>query len=346
MFATHVSNTGRWPRNCNLKITHMRTLTIILSFLFLLSNLVCAQDIRGGEITATYLSANTYSFNVFLYTKTSMLLDHSTVLLDYGDGVVDTLTGTETQGANDITEWYYSSSHTFPGQTIYFISLTDSLRISGIQNITNSETVGIKLKYNLFNYTVVDSNSSPVFNYNQITVSSDGSNFIHDASASDNNGDSLTYQLWNSTPGNYSSPIGATINVMTGEFQMPIANGVFAINIRVNEWRDGAIMGTISREMIIDSSWITSINDAVVKDETIKVYLHQHAELIKVESDAPLRNISIYSIDGRVVYRINNIGVNTINISSGNLVGGLYMVVVSNSDGKRKVEKLVFGISE
>ncbi len=237
---------------------------IIISF-FITFSFAKGQDIRGGEIRSywngTDSSDNTYSFNVYLYTQTSIGINHSTIFVNPGNGQTISVSGSSQNLAQDITEWHYMFNYTYLGNGIYNIQISDSFRIAGIQNITNSSLESIYLQSPIIINPFLGWNSSPQFQDRQTDVFNNSGYFVHSASAFDPEGDSLSYSLVPATSTSYSFPSGATINPVTGDFQMPFASGIYAINIRVDEWRSGVNIGTSFREMVLDSNTILGVDN-------------------------------------------------------------------------------------
>ena len=58
----------------------MTRLTTLLTAILLSTVIAVGQDIRGGEISFTNVSSLTYSFDIYLYTQTSMGILHTNIL--------------------------------------------------------------------------------------------------------------------------------------------------------------------------------------------------------------------------------------------------------------------------
>jgi hypothetical protein len=195
-----------------------------------------AQDIRGGEIRIQYITGLQYRFDVYLYTQTSLAMDHSVIAFNNGFGT-GALTGISTNLLDDFTEWHYVDTVTYPGNGVYDIYAADSFRVASIQNINNSSTEGILLSAILQINANIGSNSSPVLMSSQSTVNFSGGYFTHNPMASDPDGDTLHFSLVPTSSVSYSSPPGITIDSVTGIVQMPDAPGIYAINIRIDQLR-------------------------------------------------------------------------------------------------------------
>jgi hypothetical protein len=242
-----------------------KTLLLFFFFVPFFSSKIFCQDIRGGEIYYHYTGGLDYTIDIFLYTQTSIGIDHSTEVFHTGDGGIDTLTGTASNYSNDITQWLYSCSSIFPGNGVYNMYLLDSFRVANIQNINNSSTEGIGLSAILEISPNFIGNSSPVFMNSQSAIDVGGGYISHNPLAYDPDGDSLSFSLIPTTSATYSTPPGITINPINGMVQMPVAAGKYAINIQVDEWRilggTPHIIGTTHRQMILDSSSVVGIEE-------------------------------------------------------------------------------------
>src|SRR5689334_17924729 len=93
-----------------------------------------AQDIRGGEIHYSSISLYEYSFDIYLYTQTSLGIDRSREIFIPLNGHIDTLTGTATHYSNDITQWHYTCTAAYTNSGTYNVFLADSFRVANIQN--------------------------------------------------------------------------------------------------------------------------------------------------------------------------------------------------------------------
>lgn len=285
----------------------MRYLSRIFLFfiLTLTSFFAYTQDILGGEIITNQTSSLTYNISVFLYTKTSIGIDHSSILISTnGGGSYATQTGTSTILTNDVTEWSYSFNHTYPGSGTYSIAVKDSFRIANIINITNSSTEKILLQKDIIINPFWGINNSPVLQSKPTAIFINSGNFIHNPNAIDVDGDSLAYSLVPISASNYSFPVGAIIDSITGGFSMPLTSGGYAIGIKIDEWRLGTVIGSILREMIIDSNLITSISLMTPYEENIRVFPNpNNGNFIIDLGSAKNATIEIYSISGQLILK-------------------------------------------
>ncbi len=318
----------------------IRLILIIITFFITLS-FVYGQDIKGGEIRSYRngidSSDNTFTFNVYLYTQSSMGINHSTIYVYMGDGGQPIpVSGTSMYLYNDISEWHYAFNHTYLGNGFYNLHISDSFRIVGIQNITNSSLESIYLQSPIIINPFLGWNSSPQFQDRQTAVFNNSGYFVHNASAFDPEGDSLSYSLVPATSTSYSFPTGATINPITGDFQMPFASGIYAINIRIDEWRSGVIVGTTYREMVLDSNTIIGVNNINSENPIFTILpnpVHDVLHLIFREN-VSVASTSIFNLEGQEVLRMSKISTNNqIDISS--FANGIYFLEIN--DGSKNL---------
>ncbi len=308
-----------------------RPLLIFAShFLFIISAL--GQDIRGGEILFSHVGGYVYAFNVYLYTQTSIGINHATVLASPGDAIMSPITGTSTNLPNDITEWHYAFTHIYPGPGTFFPSVEDSFRVAGIQNINGSSNEKIFLKSKMEINPSLGLNSSPILLNKQTDVSISGGNFVHNPNAYDIDGDSLVYSLVATTSTNYSPPSGATINSITGDFQMPVSSVINAINIRIDEWRSGHYIGSTFREMLIDSNTIAGITEHKSQEEVFRIFPNPASNHFTLSlSNHKKAEVAITDITGKIIYSTTTT-TQELEISTKDFSEGVYIVQVKEEE--------------
>lgn len=166
----------------------------------------------------------------------------------------------------------------------YIVAYQRCCRIPGINNVVASGSVG-----NTFSILIpgtnsvvpnAELNSSPVFQVNDTAVICGNSFFAYSFSATDKDGDSLSYEFCNAIEGAtqgapapntatpppyfsvpYQSPYsgtqpmgsGVTINPVTGLISgiAPSTLGEYVISVCVNEYRSGLLIGTTRKELHI-----------------------------------------------------------------------------------------------
>lgn len=254
-FATHMN---RW------KNTFSKFL-MVLFFLFLSVSEVTATHQRAAEITYRWLSGLTYEVTITMYTYTPSPADDVRVTLpiSWGDNSVSDIPRIVFQSLPDnYTLNVYQMNHTFPASGTYTISVEDPNRNFGVVNIPNSVNVPIYVESTLVINPFLGVNNSVQLLNPPIDQGCVGKLFIHNPSAFDPDGDSLSYRLVAcrgasglAIPG-YTFPnasISFEMNPVTGDliWESPVIQGEFNIAFVIDEWRNGVKIGSVMRDMQI-----------------------------------------------------------------------------------------------
>lgn len=280
-----------------------RAFGFIVFFLIFSVELSYASHFRAGEILYKYLGPSTYQVTVNTYTEDNLAnQDQDSVYLDWGDGFIESIARTngilntngvpngESVSGTIKKNIYISNQHTYSGGLPFgVISLTEFNRVDNVVNMANSVDVPFHLSdsINIDLQNLYGINSSPVFLNNPIDYANLLDTFYHNPNAFDADGDSLYFELVPSLQAfgvevpQYSFPdefpIGnnnnISINGNTGQLtwatpQMP---GDYNIAIKVKEYRNGVLLGSLIRDMQIlvggennDPPQINELNDLTV----------------------------------------------------------------------------------
>ena len=252
---------------------------IILFFLVLCGLNLSATHNRAGEITYKQISLLTYEVTIITYTKDSAPADRCELEILWGDGTLDTLlrtNGTPVNGCNhsgelvgnDIKKNIYIGYHTYPAIGTYIISMFDPNRNSDIANIPNSVNTPFYIESIININPDLGYNNSPTLLNPPIDEGCVGNVFIHNPSAFDIDGDSLSYSLIDcagiggaAVPGYMLPETFSTINInpITGDFiwDYPTMQQQVNIAILIKEHRKNTsgnwiVIGQIIRDMQID----------------------------------------------------------------------------------------------
>lgn len=225
---------------------------------------VFATHNRAGEITYRQLSEFTYEVTIVTYTRTSPgSADRPKLYLNWGDNTADSLDRiSETALVNETKRNVYIGTHTFPGAGSYTMWFEDPNRNGGVMNIPNSINVPFYIQTTLVINPFVGFNSSPVLLNAPVDEACVNKLFVHNPGAYDVEGDSISYRLVECRGEDglvvvgYSYPeasTGFTLNPITGDlaWNAPLELGEFNIAILIEEWRDGVLIGSITRDMQI-----------------------------------------------------------------------------------------------
>jgi gliding motility-associated-like protein len=238
---------------------------------------------RAGEITYKHISGLTYEFTLLTYTYHPSPADRPTLTLDWGDGTSTVVNRIQKVFLpNNIDMNLYKGTHTYNGQGVFTVSMTDPNRNGGIVNIPNSISVPFYIETKVMINPFIGSNNSPVLLNPPIDNGCVGSPFIHNPAAYDPDGDSISYELVPCMEGKNKPIIGYTypsasvsfsIDPVTGDLKWinPVMQGEYNVAILIKEWRGGYLIGTIIRDMQITIAAcnnhppvIQSLNDTCV----------------------------------------------------------------------------------
>lgn len=242
----------------------MKILSIFLSWLFLPAMMFATHN-RAGQITFELVSGYTYRVTVTTFTYTRSAADRQELVVDWGDNTSSVVNRGDNKVLlpNDYYHNRYITTHTFPGPGVYEIVMQDPNRNFGINNIPNSVNVIFSIKTTLVISPEVGGNSSPQLLNFPIDRAALGHIFIHNPSAYDPNGDSLSYKLTICTEQdgrpieNYEFPDASDtlyVDPVIGDFVWfaPTDTGKYNVAINIEEWRQGVKIGNITRDMQIN----------------------------------------------------------------------------------------------
>ncbi len=232
---------------------------------------------RAGEITYRHIADLTYEITVTTCTKTSAPADRPTLEIDYGDR-----TGLDSIDRDSIINVYgdaqvnyYTTKHTYKGPGSYTISVEDPNRNANVVNIQGSVNRSFCIQTELFISPFAEGHNNSVrFKEgacNELACVDEI--YCHNVSAYDPDGDSLHYSLV--TPrGMDCEPIPVydrpdkcglcspgpnndlEIDPATGElcWDAPQVAGEYNIAIKVKEYRNGILVGSVVRDMQITAT--------------------------------------------------------------------------------------------
>jgi gliding motility-associated-like protein len=245
-----------------------RILSVILT-LFVGISICFATHNRAGEITYRQISELTYELTITTFTFTLSAADRDSLTVDWGDETTSVAPRIEiVYLPNYYKRNKYVINHTFPGPGEYEIVVQDPNRNSGVVNIPNSVNVVFSIKTTMLIHPIIGFNNTPVLLNPPIDQAALGRKFVHNPSAFDYDGDSLSYSLAvclkeNGEPiENYTFPEASDtlyVNPLTGDlvWDSPIETGDapyprnYNIAINIEEWRNGIKIGNIVRDMQI-----------------------------------------------------------------------------------------------
>ncbi|MEO7529864.1 MAG: PKD domain-containing protein [Sediminibacterium sp.] len=334
----------------------------LLSFsVFLFCNLALAVHIKGGLIKYEYVGPGTtpgtsvYTITVSLYRSCQSLGPNPSDLKIY-DPVTYAVVFSVANTASSYTLEAAPTKTTFdpcissiPNPPIcyqiysykntvtltdnvngYLIVVSDARRITNIKNIPNSNNTGITFTATIPG--IIDGvdyhiNSSPTFDFKDTALICYNSKFKYQFSASDKDGDQLTYVFGNGLDGTatpsippYSSipytagysggfPLGSTVTIdsLTGLISgiAPAQNGEYVIAVYVHEWRNGVIFNSTKKELQI------TVADCSLSVASLKPsYINCDNFVFNFQNETTAPTITSYAWDFGVTNSITDVSTN------------------------------------
>lgn len=265
---------------------HIRLLLATL-LLWVVSLSSYATHNRAGEITYRNIGGLTFEVSVLTYTYTPSLADRPDLIVKWGDGTESTIYRTSKVNLpNDVSRNVYIGTHTYSGPGIFVVSVEDPNRNAGIINMLQSVNLPFYIESVIRVSQFLGVNSSPVLLNPPLDLGCVSKPYIHNPGAYDPDGDSLAYSLIpckmgaNQTAPGYTLPQASqsfTINPFTGTVSWlnPVMRGEYNIAILIEEFRNGILIGSVTRDMQImiescnnDPPVISALNDTCVEAGT------------------------------------------------------------------------------
>ena len=242
-----------------------RKLLLILGFVFCFAFAARATHQRAAEITYTWLGGNAYEFTLtcYTYTPSPAGLQRDSLLVQWGDGLEEYIPRVVLQNlGEDYTLNVYKQIHNYSSSGTYTISMEDANRNFGVINVPNSVMVPMHIETELVINPFLGYNNSVQLLNAPVDKGCVGKLYLHNPSAYDPDGDSLSYRLVTckgqdglEIPG-YTLPQAShsfVIDSVTGELRWdaPLMQGEYNVAIMVEEWRHGVKIGSVVRDMQI-----------------------------------------------------------------------------------------------
>jgi gliding motility-associated-like protein len=249
---------------CTLRMPTLRPILLLCAMF--VSIMVLATHNRAGEIIVCHQTGPTYRITIITHTKLSAPADRPELVIDYGDGQIDTIARSSISDdpGRDLRRSEYVVLHNYPNPGVYTLSFDDQNRNSGVINVPNSISQSFCVKTQLVIGAVTGQNCSVRFLNPPIQNACINQPWIHNPAAFDANGDSLSYEpaiclgLGCEPIAGYTYPTpNYSINPTTGTitWSSPTIAGEYNIAFIVREWRrvNGVYVnvGWVTRDMQI-----------------------------------------------------------------------------------------------
>ncbi|MEA3450449.1 MAG: gliding motility-associated C-terminal domain-containing protein [Bacteroidota bacterium] len=219
---------------------------------------------RAGQIVYRHISGYTYEITVWTYTYSESLADRDSLEVDFGDGTTKWLSRNIKLYLPDYyIENRYQGIYTFNGPGTFNIVVQDPNRNKGVINIPNSVNVVFALSTILQINPFLGHNNAAVMTTRPIDKAAKNRIFIHNPGAYDPDGDSLSFKMdvcrqegGVEIPGFTLPPAtnSITVDPITGDliWDSPPNIGVYNVAMRIEEWRQGVLIGVIIRDIQIE----------------------------------------------------------------------------------------------
>lgn len=242
----------------------MRKLWLILGLLFCFAFTARATHQRAAEITYTWLGGNAYEFTLTTYNVPNAAWDQrDSLYVKWGDGAEENIPRIDWQNmGDDCVVNHYKAIHNYSTSGTYTISMEDANRNYGVVNVPNSVMVPMHIETELVINPFLGYNNSVQLLNAPVDKGCVGKLYLHNPSAYDPDGDSLSYRLVTCKGqdgmeiGGYTFPQASQsfeIDPVTGElrWENPVLQGEYNVAIMVEEWRHGVKIGSVVRDMQI-----------------------------------------------------------------------------------------------
>lgn len=254
---------------------HIRIALRHLMLLFALAEGTAANALYkyGGEIRYQHQAGYTYTIDVVLFIHTSSVDTTHQVVLDLGDGSTDTVDVADSELLPNDSNCYnwarvtYSTLHSYNGPGSYTLRVEVTNRNEGILNIPNSVNQTFCLRALLVIDPILGPNNSVQFIAPQNDISYSWSTLEHHPLPAEPDGDSLSFDLvpplgmfCYDIPGYeepeevaWSTSTWNAVDASDGTYRwyFPQLFGEYVLAIRAREWRNGTLIGEVTRDMSI-----------------------------------------------------------------------------------------------
>jgi len=345
-----------------------KIVTLFLGIAFALSSF--SSHLMGGQISATYLSSDTLGSHYFVeldvYRDTlgiqmSLLQSVEIYELDITNGSYNLVsTNTISLGASGtvatmssvygVEIYHFADSITFPANGYYMIKWSDCCRNEAIINMSSPLTEQMEF----LTYVNVDSanpNSSPtylappviylpannIWQYNPLPFDPDGDSLVWSLSVPLSNNTTVAGYQYLSDTVLYSNITGIfTMDTITGEITWdPKMVGNFVASFAIQEYRNGVLVGAMSRDMqfvVVPDSTNAVPNVSFMQSPPtnnlgypyVKIMPGQNYEITLLASDADANDIVSMDVYGEPFEMLNPASFNVSTTGNGNEIKGVF----------------------
>lgn len=284
-----------------------RKLLLLLDLFFGLAFSAMATHQRAAEITYTWLGGNAYEFTLTTYNvPNAAWSQRDSLFVKWGDGSENYIPRISWHNLDeDCVLNIYREIHNYSSSGTYVISMEDANRNYGVVNVPNSVAVPMYIETELVINPFLGFNNSVQLLNAPIDKGCVGKLYLHNPSAYDPDGDSLSYKLVTckgmdgmDIPG-YTYPQASQsfdIDPVTGElrWENPVLQGEYNVAFMVEEWRHGVKIGSVIRDMqILISTCNNDLPQIYCDDEYCIVAGEQLSFTISATDPNPYNSVTL-----------------------------------------------------
>lgn len=284
-----------------------RKLLLLLGLFFGLAFSAMATHQRAAEITYTWLGGNAYEFTLTTYNvPNAAWSQRDSLFVKWGDGSENYIPRISWNNLDeDCVLNIYREIHNYSSSGTYVISMEDANRNYGVVNVPNSVAVPMYIETELVINPFLGFNNSVQLLNAPIDKGCVGKLYLHNPSAYDPDGDSLSYKLVTckgmegmDIPG-YTYPQASQsfdIDPVTGElrWENPVLQGEYNVAFMVEEWRHGVKIGSVIRDMqILISTCNNDLPQIYCDDEYCIVAGEQLSFTISATDPNPYNSVTL-----------------------------------------------------
>ena len=283
-----------------------RKLLLIIGFLFCFAFVARATHQRAAEITYTWLGGNAYEFTLTTYNVPNAAWEQrDSLFMRWGDGGEEYIPRIHYESIG--TEFVlniYKAVHNYSSSGTYTISMEDANRNFGVINVPNSVMVPMHIETELVINPFLGYNNSVQLLNPPVDQGCVGKLYLHNPSAYDPDGDSLSYRLvyckgtdGMEVPG-YTYPQAShsfDIDPVTGDLRWdaPVVQGEYNVAFMVEEWRHGVKIGSVVRDMQILISHCDNELPQIQCDEQYCLVAGEQLGFVISASDPDVDNVTL-----------------------------------------------------
>lgn len=285
-----------------MKCKFLLVIGLVLCFAFTAR----ATHQRAAEITYIWLGGNAYEFTLTTYNVPNAAWDQrDSLYVKWGDGAEENIPRIDWQNlGDDCVVNHYKAIHNYSTSGTYTISMEDANRNYGVVNVPNSVMVPMHIETELVINPFLGYNNSVQLLNAPVDKGCVGKLYLHNPSAYDPDGDSLSYRLVTCKGqdgmeiGGYTFPQASQsfeIDPVTGElrWENPVLQGEYNVAIMVEEWRHGVKIGSVVRDMQILISHCDNDLPQIQCDEQYCLVAGEQLDFIISASDPNGDNVTL-----------------------------------------------------